>query len=86
MFKNILNNEHIKDIDVFFRSREDFFKAVQYFDMMTPSYVGTNKRNENYIFIYQNTNIKAYKHIETGTVVELNQKNIWFTYRHYKPI
>ncbi len=73
-FKNILNNEHIKDIDVFFRNREDFSQAVQYFDTMTSSYVGINKRNANYIFIYQNTNIKAYKHIETGIVVELNQK------------
>ena len=42
-FKNILNNEHIKDIDVFFRNREDFSQAVQYFDTMTSSYVGINK-------------------------------------------
>lgn len=70
-FKNIFNHEKVKDLDVFFRSGEDWEDAVQYFDSMTPGYNGEDKRTETYNFYYENENVKAYKHIEKGTVVEL---------------
>lgn len=73
-FKNIINNEKVKDIDIFFNNYEDFLNATKYFDTMTPNYEGNDKRNEEYIFIYQNSNVKAYKHKETGVVIELCEK------------
>lgn len=73
-FKNILNNEKIKDIDIFFNDYLDYENATRYFDTMTPNYEGDDKRNEEYIFLYQNDNVKAYKHIDTGITLELCQK------------
>ena len=73
-FKNILNNEKIKDIDIFFNDYLDYENAIRYFDKMTPNYEGDDKRNEKYIFLYQNDNVKAYKHIDTGITLELCQK------------
>lgn len=70
-FKNIFNKEKVKDLDIFFESREDFEDAVQYFDSMTPGYEGDNKRDEEYTFFYQNDNVKAYKHKRTGITIEL---------------
>lgn len=70
-FKNIFNNERAKDLDVFFKSHEDWQDAVEYFDTMTPGYEGPDKQTETCRFYYENKNVKAYKHVQTGTVIEL---------------
>lgn len=73
-FKNIFNKEKVKDLDIFFRSEDDWNEAVDYFDSMTPGYEGDEKRDEQYRFYYENKNVKAYKHIKTGIVLELCRK------------
>lgn len=70
-FKNIFNNEKVKDLDIFFESRADYDNAVQYFDSMTPGYDQGDKREEKYEFSYENFNVKAYKHKKTGITIEL---------------
>lgn len=70
-FKNIFSKEKVKDLDIFFESKEDFEEAVQYFDSMTPGYEGDDKRTEEYTYFYQNDNVKAYKHNRTGITIEL---------------
>lgn len=70
-FKNLFNKEKVKDIDIFFKSRDDYNEAVQYFDSMTPGYEGDDKRTEEYYFSYENDNVKAYIHQETKLRVEL---------------
>ena len=70
-FKNIFNKEKVKDLDIFFENESDFDDAVQYFDSQTPGYDGDDVRDEKYHFHYENDNVKAYKHIETGVVLEL---------------
>lgn len=70
-FKNIFNKEKVKDLDIFFENRSDFDDAVQYFNSMTSGYEGDDKREEIYKFYYENDNVRAYKHIEKGTVIEL---------------
>lgn len=59
-FKNIFNNEKIKDVDIFFESEVDFTKADTYF-----------KDNKEYVFSYDNKNTRAYKNIKTNVRVEL---------------
>lgn len=73
-FKNIFNKEKVKDLDIFFNSESDWNEAVDYFDSMTPGYEGEDKRDEQYRFYYENKNVKAYKHIKTGIVLELCRK------------
>lgn len=73
-FKNIFSHEKVKDLDIFFKSRNDFDDAVQYFDSMTIGYEGSDKRTEEYRFYYENANVKAYQHIRTGVVLELCSK------------
>lgn len=70
-FKNIFCKEKVKDIDIFFESLTDYEEAVNYFDSMTPGYEGDDKREEEYIFHYQNDKVKAYKNTKTGIRVEL---------------
>lgn len=70
-FKNIFSKEKVKDIDIFFESLSDWQEAVQYFDSMTPGYDGDDKRDEDYIFHYENEKVKAYKNIKNGIRVEL---------------
>lgn len=70
-FKNIFCHEMVKDLDIFFKCRSDFDNAIQYFDSMSTGYEGDDKRNEEYSFYYENSNVKAYKHIRTGVVLEL---------------
>lgn len=70
-FKNIFNKENVKDLDIFFESKGDYDDAVTYFDSQTPGYNGDDKRDEKYYFHYENDNVKAYKHMESGIVVEL---------------
>lgn len=70
-FKNIFNGEKVKDIDVFFKNQTEYAEAVLYFDSMTSEYKGADKRPETYRFHYENSKVKAYRHIESGTVIEL---------------
>lgn len=73
-FKNIFNHEKVKDLDVFFKSEDDYEDAVEYFDSMTEGYEGDEKHPITYRFYYENKNVKAYKHIEKGIVIELCRK------------
>ena len=61
-------------LKIFFNSENDWNEAVDYFDSMTPGYEGDEKRDEQYRFYYENKNVKAYKHIKTGIVLELCRK------------
>ena len=70
-FKNIFNEEKVKDLDIFFECKNDFDEAVQYFDSQTVGYEGSDERGENYHFYYENANVKAYKHIKKNIVIEL---------------
>lgn len=70
-FKNVFNKEKVKDLDIFFENGGNYDDAVQYFDSMTPGYEGDDKRSEEYIFCYENANVKAYKHKRTGIRIEL---------------
>lgn len=70
-FKNIFNHEKVKDLDIFFKSMRDWEAAVQYFDTKTVGYLFDDKGKEEYQFYYENDNVKAYKHIKTGVVIEL---------------
>ena len=49
-FKNIFNNEKIKDIDIFFHCEEDFLEADKYY-----------KENSEYVFSYENVRIEIVK-------------------------
>lgn len=62
-FKNLFNGEKIKDIDTFFYNSTDFYQAVTYF-----------KSNKDYVLYYENSNVVAFMHVETKTVVELCKK------------
>lgn len=79
-FKNIFNNEKVKDLDIFFRSESDFEEARNYFDSMTAGYTdGTmedivSEDEAEYRFLYENDNVKAYVHKETGIRLELISK------------
>ncbi|ABX43347.1 hypothetical protein [Lachnoclostridium phytofermentans] len=66
-FKNIFNHEKVKDLDIFFESKVDFDSAVEHFDKMC----GENNTGGKYHFYYENKNVKAYKHVETGITLEL---------------
>lgn len=50
-FKNIFNNEKVKDLDIFFTSEEDWDEAVDYFDSMTPGYEEDKKETNSTNFI-----------------------------------
>lgn len=70
-FKNIFNHEKVKDLDIFFKSMRDWEDAVAYFDTKTVGYRFDDKGEEEYQFYYENDNVKAYKHLKTGVVIEL---------------
>ena len=77
-FKNIFNKEKVKDLDIFFESRMDFEEAVDYYDSKTAGhwidYDADNELDEDkaeYKFLYENDNVKAYIHKETGIRIEL---------------
>lgn len=59
-FKNILNGEKPKDIDIFFKSETDFTAADILF-----------KDNKKYKPYYSNNKVETYKNKTTGIVVEL---------------
>lgn len=80
-FKNIFNKEKVKDLDIFFQSRADFEDAIEYFDSKTADcWIDgdpDNKVDEDdaeYRFLYENKNVKAYVHKETGVRIELCSK------------
>lgn len=62
-FKNIINGETIKDIDIFFLNKEDEAKAKMYYD-----------ENEDYIKAYNNDNVDAFTNIKTNVTIELVKK------------
>jgi hypothetical protein len=61
-FKNIFMGEKVKDIDMFFRSEEDFTKAKMFFD-----------KNDKFMYYYDNDNVVSYKD-ENGIALELIKK------------
>lgn len=77
-FKNIFNQEKVKDLDIFFQNKDDRDEAVDYFDSMTAGYRTTkytvSEDEAKYKFLYENDNVKAYVHKETGIRLELISK------------
>ena len=78
-FKNIFNGEKAKDLDIFFESEKDFKEAVNYYDSNTAGYWLDNDEilsedSAKYRFLYENKNVKAYIHKETGVRIELCSK------------
>lgn len=59
-FKNIFNNEKIKDVDIFFENETDFDLAVEHY-----------KDNNGYVFSYENKNTVSYKNKKTNIRIEL---------------
>ena len=77
-FKNIFNKEKVKDLDIFFHSRQDFDDAVEYYDSKTSGYWlddegydTVSEEDAEYRFLYENVNVKAYVHKKTGIRIEL---------------
>lgn len=77
-FKNIFNKEKVKDLDIFFKSKEDWQDAVEYYDRKTAGYwIDGDEDNKvaeedaEYNFLYENKNVKAYVHKKTGIRIEL---------------
>ena len=61
VFKNVFNNEKVRDVDVFFEKEEDFKECLVKFE----------KDVDNYQPFYKNDNCVAFKNIKTKVVVEL---------------
>ncbi len=59
-FKNLFNNEKIKDIDIFFEDAINYIEADEYYS-----------ENDDYYFYYNSKKVKAYKNRKTNIVVEL---------------
>src|SRR5690606_27327725 len=59
-FKNIFNEEKVKDIDLFFENEDDFEEAKRYYN-----------DNDNFKFVYQNIKAISYKHNDSGIRIEL---------------
>lgn len=59
-FKNLFNDQRIKDIDVFFLNDTDYIEADEYYS-----------GNDDYHFYYDSKKVKAFKNIKTGIIVEL---------------
>lgn len=59
-FKNIFNNEKIKDIDIFFRTENDFEKALNLFN-----------EKENYVNVYENENAVGFWDNKTNISIDL---------------
>ena len=60
-FKNLFNDEPVKDIDMFFRNNEDFAKAKMLLD----------SKDEDYVFDYENQKVIAYKNKKDNIRIEL---------------
>ena len=60
VFKNLFNNETIKDIDIFFQKEKDFKEAVELF-----------KSKEGFKKYYSNAKVIAFRNKKKGIVIEL---------------
>lgn len=58
-FKDIFEGKQVRDLDMFFKSKEDWIEAVDMFE-----------DDEDYEHYYTNDNVTAFKHKVTGIVVE----------------
>jgi hypothetical protein len=63
VFKNIFNKEKIRDVDVFFKSKEDFDNALEYFT-----------KSDNHSPVYSNDNCHCFKDKQTNVDIELVKK------------
>ena len=64
-FKNILSNQKIKDVDMYFRNSSDFNEAMKYYrDEM-------KKENSQYRQSYENSKVWAVLDLKTGIRIEL---------------
>ncbi|MGX7077345.1 hypothetical protein [Globicatella sanguinis] len=61
-FKNIFNNEKIKDVDLFFRNEDDYNEAIERAELL--------KKQETYEFVYQNDKVKSYRDKENNLRLE----------------
>lgn len=59
-FKNIFSDTKVKDIDIFFKNKEDFIKARKYFE-----------DNKEFVFFYKNKKVVAFKDKKTDLIIEL---------------
>lgn len=59
-FKNLFNKEKVKDIDMFFRNRQDFLDALSMFE-----------KDDSYVKFYENKKVNAFRNKHNGVVVEL---------------
>lgn len=59
-FKNILLDQDIKDVDIYFANQQDWAEADEYFN-----------KSENYKFSYENDKVRAYKNKYSKIRVEL---------------
>jgi len=59
-FKNIFNNEKVKDVDIFFESKRDFEEALEYY-----------KKDDRYKAGYENEKVVSFIHKERKILVEL---------------
>ncbi len=60
-FKNIFQNQKIRDVDIFFESINDWQEAYNYY-----------KGNDGeFTWKYENANAVGFRHIKSGTVVEI---------------
>lgn len=62
-FKNIFNNEKVKDLDIFFEDEEELQEAIKYYNNCA-----------EYEFYYRNDNVVAFINNNTNMRVELIQK------------
>lgn len=74
-FKNIFNDEKVKDIDIFFENAQEWQRAVDWFDERSVGFGFEEEKlteeTAKYRFYYENDNVKAYKHLNTGITIEL---------------
>lgn len=59
-FKNVINGEDVKDIDIFFTNEKEQIKAKMYYS-----------DNKDYVKAYNNDKVDAFKNIKTNVIVEL---------------
>ena len=62
-FKNLFNHEKIKDVDVFFKTQDDFTAACK-----------SLSNSKDFCSLYESNNVIAFKHAESGIVLELVRK------------
>lgn len=59
-FKNIFSDTKTKDIDIFFKNKDDFIKARKYFE-----------DNDEFVFFYKSGKVVAFKDKKTDLIIEL---------------